>query len=212
MSRDQTSSETRRLAGMSESLGEYGSAVDAISEDWRAKENVRRLWDGDPTLWSDSDEASWLGWLRVLDSWRQNDGVLAEMADRARPSDVRHVVVMGMGGSSLCPDVLSRTFGPAEGFPELLVLDSTDPAQVASIEARIDLAATLFIVPSKSGGTIEPNVFMAYFWERVESAVGRGQAGPRFIAITDPDTKLDAHAREMAFSLTAAPWRCPRWL
>jgi len=213
-----------RLGRQSAQLGDYAEEVQSTLDDWRRGGKLRRLWSRDASLWSDRDEASWLGWLDALASSESNASVLTEIARRARREDVEHVVVMGMGGSSLCPDVLSRTFGPAEGSPEVLVLDSTVPSQVAAVDKRIDPARTLFIVPSKSGGTIEPNSFKAYFWARVEREVdgevegevagtretgGRGETGERgtpgsrFVAITDPGTKLDQLANEEGFSAIA---------
>ena len=95
-----------------------------------------------------------------------------------------------MGGSSLCPDVLAMTFGKIAGFPQLHVLDSTDPAQVKAFENKVNLAKTLFIVSSKSGTTLEPNIFKQYFFERVKQTIGADKAGSRFIAITDPGSKM----------------------
>lgn len=192
-----------RLARLEARLGDSSEAVAGALDRWRASGNVRKLWDHDATLWSADDEGRWLGWLAVLDHWRDNRAVLHEMAARVKQSDIAHVVVMGMGGSSLCPDVLSRTFGPAPDHPELLVLDSTVPSQIAAVEAQIDLAKTLFIVPSKSGGTIESNSFKSYFWDRVEAALGTGKAAQHFIAITDPGTRLDEQAQREAFSSIA---------
>jgi len=192
-----------RLNRFSADLGECSDAIQGDLHDWRSTGKIRSLFRRDPALWSGDDEAQWLGWLDVLDTWGDVSGALGSVADRARDPQIEHVVVMGMGGSSLCPDVLSRTFGPAEGFPKLHVLDSTVPSQIASIESAIDIAKTLFIVPSKSGGTIEPNSFKAYFWQRVEEALGEGQAGSRFIAITDPGTALDRLAKQECFSTIA---------
>lgn len=189
-----------RLAKLEAKLGESAEAVANETDRWRSEGNVRKLWDGDAKLWSDDDEAQWLGWLPVLDSWRDNLTGLSNIATRVKNGDIAHVVVMGMGGSSLCPDVLSRTFGPADGHPEVLVLDSTVPSQIAAVEAKIDLTKTLFIVPSKSGGTIEPNTFKAYFWDKVAAALGDSGAESRFVAITDPGTKLDEQAKAENFS------------
>lgn len=193
----------RKLTQLDAKLGELSEAVASEMDRWRAGGNVRRLWDHDASLWSGGDEASWLGWLDVLDSWKDNTAALHTISERVAADGTKHVVVMGMGGSSLCPDVLSRTFGAAPGHPELLVLDSTVPSQIAAIEAKIDLAKTLFIVPSKSGGTIEPNSFKAYFWDKVEAAHGSGSAAKCFVAITDPDTKLDERAKAEDFSQIA---------
>ena len=192
-----------RLAQLDAKLGESAEAVSNESDRWRADGNVRRLWDGDASLWSNEDEAKWLGWLPVLDSWKDNLTSLLSIATRVKDEKIAHVVVMGMGGSSLCPDVLSRTFGPATGYPEVLVLDSTVPSQIAAVESKIDLTKTLFVVPSKSGGTIEPNTFKAYFWDKVEAALGGSGAETRFVAITDPGTKLDEQAKRENFSSIA---------
>lgn len=104
-----------------------------------------------------------------------------------------------MGGSSLCPDVLARAFGQQPGFLHLHVLDSTDPAQVATFKRRVDLTNTLFIVASKSGSTLEPNVFKQYFFERVQKTVGASEVGKRFVAITDPGSKMHRLRKATAF-------------
>jgi transaldolase/glucose-6-phosphate isomerase len=119
--------------------------------------------------------------------------------ERARAAGFRHAVLLGMGGSSLCPEMLARTWGPQPGFPELHVLDSTDPAQIAALESRIDLEASLFVVSSKSGSTLEPNVFRQYFFERVRDALGDAEAPRRFIAITDPGSDMEASALAAGF-------------
>ncbi len=104
-----------------------------------------------------------------------------------------------MGGSSLCPEVLDKTFGHVAGFPQLHVLDSTDPAQVKAFEGKVDLAKTLFVVSSKSGSTLEPNIFKQYFFERVKQTIGAERAGSRFIAITDPGSKMQQVAEADRF-------------
>src|SRR5207249_3373971 len=106
---------------------------------------------------------------------------------------------LGMGGSSLCPDVWKETFGNVAGAPELHVLDSTDPAQVAAFEKKIDISKTVFIVSSKSGSTLEPNIFKAYFFDRARRAIGDKAAG-RFIAITDPGSNLEKEAKADGFA------------
>lgn len=189
-----------RLASMSANLGTSAENVDRELDQWRGRGAVRQLWAEDASLWTNQSEANWLGWLGALDHAAPLLPTFESLAARVRDEGPRHVVVMGMGGSSLCPDVLSHTFGAADGHPEVIVLDSTVPSQVAAVEARIDLSRTLFIVPSKSGGTIEPNSFKSYFWDRVETRVGVGEAAPRFVAITDPDTDLDTRAKQEGFS------------
>lgn len=115
---------------------------------------------------------------------------LTDVAREIQLAGFKHALLLGMGGSSLCPEVLRLTFGKIAGFPELHILDSTDPAQIAAVEKSIDLSDTIFIVSSKSGGTLEPNIFKQYFFERVQQRVGQKEAGQRFIAITDPGSKM----------------------
>ena len=174
-------------------------AVRAELDAWRAGDKVKRLWVRDASLWTGADEASWLGWLDVAGEQLGRASALRELAAEARAERFTHALVLGMGGSSLCPEVLKMTFGRIGGHPELFVLDSTDPAQIRGIERRIDLAHTLFIVSSKSGTTLEPNIFMQYFFDRARQAVGPERAGTRFIAITDPGSKLTQVAKADRF-------------
>jgi transaldolase/glucose-6-phosphate isomerase len=183
------------LARLSYEVGESAGGVQAALDDWRAGGKVRRLWAGDTSLWSGTDENHWLGWLHIVAEQRERPEHFAEIAEDVRGAGFRDAVLLGMGGSSLCPDVLARTFGKIAGFPRLHVLDSTVPAQVRAIDKKVDPKQTLFIVSSKSGTTTEPNVFKQYFFERVRQAVGAEQAGSRFIAITDPKTKLSTLAK-----------------
>src|SRR6266481_5216051 len=161
-------------------------AVDAALKDWQDNGKMARLWKGDKTLWTNDDEDKWLGWLGVVESQVSHLQELNMVAN----SGFTHALLLGMGGSSLCPEVLKMTFGQQPGQPELHVLDSTDPAQIRAVEKAIDLAKTLFIVASKSGSTLEPNIFKQYFFDRVQKAVGKEKAGQQFIAITDPGAKL----------------------
>src|SRR5688572_22318901 len=156
---------------------------------------IERIWAKDASVWTDTDEAKWLGWLTVaeeelagLDKYRglKND------IDRA---DFRDILLMGMGGSSLCPEVLAITFGKTNFH----ILDSTVPSQVKAVEETLDLARTLFIVASKSGSTLEPNCFKQYFFDRVSNIVGRENAGKQFIAITDPGSKMEQAAEADGF-------------
>ena len=159
-------------------------------DDWRAGGKVRRLWHRDASLWTGTDEANWLGWLNVTEEELGQEQKLRSVAEEIKKEGFRDVLVLGMGGSSLCPEVLAFTFGRISGYPKLYVLDSTDPAQVKAFEQKVDLAKTLFVVSSKSGSTLEPNIFKQYFFERVKHTVGADKAGSRFIAITDPGSKL----------------------
>lgn len=165
--------------------------VNAAIEECRTSGKVRRMWARDASLWTRSDEGSWLGWLAVTEDQLAHIHHLKAIAEQARSGEFTHALLLGMGGSSLCPEVLRLTFGKTEGYPELVVLDSTDPAQIRSTERSVDLSKTLFIVSSKSGTTLEPNIFKQYFLERAKAALGAEQAGHRFIAITDPGSKLE---------------------
>ncbi|MFI5113776.1 MAG: bifunctional transaldolase/phosoglucose isomerase [Terriglobales bacterium] len=160
-----------------------------VSE-WRASGKVRRLWQHDAALWTGEDEANWLGWLGITGVQLAQAGQLKEIAAEVKTAGFRDILLLGMGGSSLCPEVLALTFGQVEGFPRLHVLDSTDPAQIRHIEEKIDLARTLFIVSSKSGSTLEPNIYKQYFFDRVKQTIGADQAGSHFIAITDPGSRM----------------------
>jgi transaldolase / glucose-6-phosphate isomerase len=164
-------------------------------DDWRAEGKVRRLWERDSSLWTSSDEDKWLSWLTIADDQLAHRHKLAAAAEDARSGGFSHVLLLGMGGSSLCPEVLKMTFGTMPGYPELHVLDSTDPAQIKAIEERVDLARTLFVVSSKSGSTLEPNIFKQYFFERAKQIFGPEKAGSRFIAITDPGSKMELVAQ-----------------
>jgi transaldolase/glucose-6-phosphate isomerase len=173
--------------------------LDATIEEWAANENVRRLWSRDATLWTGADEASWLGWLDIAEDQLGHGETLRRIADDVRAAGFSHALLLGMGGSSLFPELLALTFGRQEGFPELHVLDSTDPAQVSAAEAKVDLANTLFVVSSKSGSTLEPNILKQHFFERVAELVGREEAGKSFVAVTDPGSKVEAIAEADGF-------------
>jgi transaldolase/glucose-6-phosphate isomerase len=166
------------------------TAVQTAVADWQKNGKVRRLWEGDAALWTGADESKWLGWLDITAEQIAHLDELRKVAEDARGAGFARLLILGMGGSSLCTEVLGMTFGKTAGFPSLHVLDSTDPAQVKAVEAEVDIARTLFIVSSKSGSTLEPNIFKQYFFERVRQVVGADQAGSRFIAITDPDSKM----------------------
>jgi transaldolase/glucose-6-phosphate isomerase len=175
------------------------TAVDEALEDWRSHGKIRRLWAGDGSLWTGKDEPGWLGWLTIVGEQRARLDQLRAFAEEVRGGAFRHVLLLGMGGSSLGPEVLAQTFGRQSHVPELLVLDSTDPAQIQAFGDRIDPGRTLFIVSSKSGGTLEPNVLKQYFFERVRQAVGEEQAGRHFIAITDPGSSMQQVAERDRF-------------
>ena len=189
-----------RLARVEPALPDAGAKeVEAALERWRSEGNVRRLWAGDASLWTGADEGEWLGWLGIVDERSARLDELQAFQREVRDEGFEHVLLLGMGGSSLGPEVLAETYGRQDGFPELLVLDSTDPAQIAAFEARVDLARTLVIVSSKSGSTPEPNILKAYFWDRMRAAVGAERAGRHFVAVTDPGSKMQSTAERDGF-------------
>ena len=173
-------------------------AVSAALDNWDREDKTSRLWSGDASLWTGADESRWLGWLRMTDGPGRNSH-LERLVQEIRREKLSHLLLLGMGGSSLFPEVLAATFGKQPGHPELHVLDSTDPAQILSFASRIDLLRTLFIVSSKSGGTLEPNILKQYFFERVQQALGESEVGRRFVAITDPGSKLQEMAEREGF-------------
>ena len=179
------------------------AAVKATTTDWQsgtqAGTKMRRLWQRDPSLWTGSDEASWLGWLDIVEEQIAQHDQLQKIPKEIQLRGFQHVVLLGMGGSSLCPEVLRKAFGRITHFPILHVLDSTDPVQVKTLEHLIDIPKTLFIVSSKSGTTLEPNIFKQYFFERTRQAVGAVKVGSHFMAITDPGSKLQQVAESDRF-------------
>jgi transaldolase/glucose-6-phosphate isomerase len=182
------------------SLGDgLGKALAKSTEEWRASAKIRKLWQRDKSVWTGTDEDKWLGWL---DSAAKADVAdYEDYASRVKGQKFSDAVVLGMGGSSLGPEVLAETFARKSGFPKLHVLDSTDPAQVRAMEAKIDIANTVFIVSSKSGGTTEPNAMKDYFHERVALAVGpKVKTGYRFIAVTDPGSSLEKAAKKLNYA------------
>ncbi len=168
-------------------------AFESTLAEWSVTGKVRRLWGRDAALWTGDDENKWLGWLTVTEDQLAHRERFDRVARDVKQGGFTHALLLGMGGSSLCPEVLRLSFGKIEGFPELHVLDSTDPAQIRAVEAEIDLSKTLFIVSSKSGTTLEPNIFKQYFFERA------GRDGSRFIAITDPDSHMQRVAEQDHF-------------
>ena len=183
------------------SLGDYLAGVESALSGLKSRRVISRIWSGDHTVWKpDSTEISnRLGWLTVTDAMREQTPAMQALAQEVRDAGIRHVVLLGMGGSSLGPEVLRQTFGSAPGYPELIVLDSTVPGWVQSVTDAIDPAHTLFLVSSKSGSTTEPNMFYAYFRGLVEKAAGKDGAGQHFIAVTDAGTSLEKLAIDQGF-------------
>ena len=174
-------------------------AVQSTLKDWQTNNKMARLWRGDPSLWTGDDEDKWVGWLPIVEDQLAHLKQLNDAATDAAKAGFTHALLLGMGGSSLCPEVLKITYGRQPGHPELHVLDSTDPAQIKSIESQVDLAKTLCIVASKSGSTLEPNIFKQYFFDRMQQTVGKDKAGEHFIAITDPGSKMQQVAERDQF-------------
>ncbi len=184
--------------------GSYTTAVDAALETLEKENIVNRIWAVAHTVWrpEPTEISNRLGWLtiaeRMLETLEEMDGVVSAV----RGDGYNHVVLLGMGGSSLAPEVFRKTFGVAEGYLDLTVADSTDPGQVLAIERSVDLAKTLFVVATKSGGTVETLSLFKYFYNRVLATVGEAKAGSHFIAITDPGSKLITLANEYRFRHT----------
>ncbi|MGJ4994064.1 bifunctional transaldolase/phosoglucose isomerase [Bradyrhizobium sp. HKCCYLS3077] len=196
----------KRAVVLGEALGQQSIAVaadldkkvQAATEEWRKAAKIRRLWHKDASVWTGKDEHKWLGWLTSAEKADIAD--YEDYAQRVKGQKFSDAVVLGMGGSSLGPEVLAKTFPRKSGFPRLHVLDSTDPAQVRAMEKKIDVANTVFIVSSKSGGTTEPNAMKDYFFARVSEAIGPKKAGHRFIAVTDPGSSLEKAAKAQGFA------------
>jgi glucose-6-phosphate isomerase len=178
---------------------ELRAAVNAAAADWTSNNKVARFWQKDPGLWTQTGEEKWLGWLDIVERQQKELASYAELGAEIETADFHTVLLVGMGGSSLCPEVLAVTFGQQTGFPELRIVDSTDPEQVWTARNEVNLADTLIVVASKSGSTLEPNVLKQYFFNEMKEAVGADQAGSHFIAITDPGSKMEQVAKDDGF-------------
>ena len=176
----------------------YG-AVNLAAVKWTETNKVNRFWHKDPGLWTGDGEEKWLGWIDIVEREQRELAAFAALAADVKAAGFTSVLLLGMGGSSLCPEVLAVTFGQQPGFPALHIVDSTDPSQVKAARDRVKLAETLVIVASKSGSTLEPNVLKQYFFEEMRKAVGAEKAGSHFMAITDPGSKMEQAARAAGF-------------
>ena len=187
--------------------GAYGEIVSNTLRRLDAERVVPRIWDRDHTVWKPKPDgiADRLGWLDLPSSMQDETSAITTFADEVRLVGFRHVVLFGMGGSSLAAEVLRQTCAPSDHPLKLIVLDSTIPEAVRETEAAIDPAHTLFIVSSKSGTTIEPNVLYRYFRDVVDREVGREQAGDNFVAVTDSRTPLERLAQEEGFRCVFTP-------
>ena len=178
---------------------DFAKAVAANIEDWKKNDKVKRLWAKDASLWTNTDESKWLGWLTIVAEQIAQHDKLKKVAAEIEKAGFTHCVLLGMGGSSLCVEVFEKTYGKEPGRPQMHVLDSTDPAQIRTIEKNIDIAKTIFIVASESGSTLEPNIFKQFFYDLVTKAVGAAEAGKRFIATTDPGSHMQKVAETDGF-------------
>jgi transaldolase / glucose-6-phosphate isomerase len=177
---------------------ELNNVVKEAQQIWDKGGNTERLWKKDPALWTNTDEGKWLGWLDIVDQQLSSLSKFKALAAEIAEDAFTHILLLGMGGSSLAPEVFSVTFGKQPGSPELLILDSTDPVYMKSLRNKIDPARTLFCVSSKSGTTLEPNIYMQYFFEETRKSIG-DRTGHHFIAITDPGSKLEGVAEKLGF-------------
>ncbi len=181
-----------KLSAMDKQLPDaLAKSVEDRLEQARADAWTRRLWQGDASVWTGGDEAKWIGWLPAGQGKQVDYGALKQLTADARK--FKNAVLLGMGGSSLGPEVLAEIIGPRDGHPRVVALDSTDPGQVSTTLAAIDPAETLFLVSSKSGSTMEPELLRAFFWDK------SGGDGSRFVAVTDPGSKLEASAKRDGF-------------
>jgi glucose-6-phosphate isomerase len=178
---------------------ELRGEVDLAVADWYANNKLARFWRKDPGLWTGDGEENWLGWLDIVEREQKDLAVYTALAADMKAAGFKSVLLLGMGGSSLCPEVLAVTFGRQPGFPALHIVDSTDPAQVKAARDKVNLAETLIIVASKSGSTLEPNILKQYFFEEMKKTVGEDRAGSHFMAITDPGSKMEQVARADGF-------------
>jgi glucose-6-phosphate isomerase len=178
---------------------ELRGTVDQAAADWTTNNKVSRFWQKDPGLWTRDGEQNWMGWIDVVERQQKDLAAFSALAADVKAAGFKSVLLLGMGGSSLCPEVLSATFGQQNGFPALHIVDSTSPAQVKAALDKVNLAETLVVVASKSGSTLEPNVLKQYFFDEMKKAVGAEKAGSHFLAITDPGSKMEQVAKKDGF-------------
>ncbi|MFN2532251.1 MAG: transaldolase, partial [Pyrinomonadaceae bacterium] len=186
-------------------LGHYSEPVERAIKEAETNQIVDRIWRKDASLWKSDDAIqktirNALGWLTVAEEMVGVVDELHQFAQSIRAQGFRYAMVCGMGGSSLCPEVLARVFGPQQGYPELVVLDSTNPDVISRLKNRIELERCLFIIASKSGSTIEPTTFTQYWYDELRKRTA--SPGRNFVAITDAGSPLVATASELNFEKT----------
>jgi transaldolase/glucose-6-phosphate isomerase len=186
---------------LSAKLGSYQQIVDEALQEMKRERVIERIWSHDHTVWKPepNEIVNRLGWLDIANRMQDTLPRLNELKDTLRSSCYKQAVLLGMGGSSLAPEVFMKTFGVQEGYLELTILDSTDPAAIEEISGQLDYPHTLFIVSTKSGKTPETLSFFKYFYTKIVDQVDQGKAGEHFIAITDPGSQLEDIAIKYAF-------------
>jgi transaldolase/glucose-6-phosphate isomerase len=185
-------------------LGKYQAAVQTALNQMQQDRIMSRIWARDYTVWKPqpTEISNRLGWLDIADRMIDSLHRLNSLADELRADEYTHALLLGMGGSSLAPEVFRTTFGVKEGYLDLAVLDSTDPGAVLARARQLDLRRALFIVSSKSGDTVETLSFFKFFYNRVVAAVGEDEAGAHFVAVTDPGSPLVELAQQYNFRAT----------
>ena len=190
--------------GLSASLGQYTASVDEVMADLETQSIITRVWEHDYTVWKPkpTDISDRLGWLHIAEVMKRNTRYMEDVANAARDDGYTHALLLGMGGSSLAPEVFRKTFGVKDGYLDLAVLDSTDPGAVRAHAEELDLSHTLLIVSTKSGSTVETFSFFKFFYNQVAEEVHIRHAGEHFIAITDPGSDLAELAKHYGFRET----------
>ena len=186
------------------SLGPYQAGVDGALAEMAENRVVERIWAHDHTVWKPepTEISNRLGWLHTVEAMSDNVHRLEGLTEAVRADGYTRALLLGMGGSSLAPEVFRKTFGVGDGYLGLVVLDSTDPGAVLTRAEELDPARTLFIVATKSGSTVETLSFFKFFYNQVAEAVGAERAGEHFVAITDPGSRLADLARQHNFRAT----------
>jgi transaldolase / glucose-6-phosphate isomerase len=185
-------------------LGQYETAVNRALQSLQDKNIIGRIWNHDHTVWADSPDeiTNRLGWLHSPREMADQLDDLTQFAQELQKEGYTDVLLLGMGGSSLAPELFANAFGPGSDGLNLIVLDSTDPGAILAQEQRLDLSCTLIVVATKSGGTTETLSFFKYFYNRALTELGTDEAGRHFIAITDPGSKLEKMAGQLNFRRT----------
>jgi len=188
-----------RLLSAEFALGDAGAKIDNEIAVWTKAGRIRRVWAKDKSVWTGADEDRWLGWLDISSRELNDVTTLEDFARDVQNAGIKDVVLLGMGGSSLGAEVLGNTMEQRNGWPKLHVLDSTDPEQILAVEHATTPANTLYLVSSKSGSTLEPNILRDHFLHVTRETGGNGKAGTRFVAVTDPGSTLEQGAKRDGF-------------